>query len=151
LTLRNTVDEQKYIFGSLFLLANRLQVKGDQMLGEDGMTLRQWFLTVMILQFKDRPPTLGEVANLMGTSHQNVKQLAKKLEEKNFLIFTKDEQDGRILRLQLTEHSQNYWNEREADGDRFIEKLFQYVSDDEIKTMVSGFNKMFEAIERWEE
>jgi MarR family transcriptional regulator, transcriptional regulator for hemolysin len=149
--MRATQDEQKYLFGSLFLLANKLQVKGDQMLGDDGMTLRQWFLTVMILQFKEQAPTLGEVANLMGTSHQNVKQLAKKLEEKQFLTFKKDAQDGRILRLQLTELSREYWSHREGDGDRFIEKLFQNVSDEEIRTTVSTFNKLFEALESWEE
>ncbi|MFN7252476.1 MAG: MarR family winged helix-turn-helix transcriptional regulator [Anaerobacillus sp.] len=149
--MRETNDEQKYIFGSLFLLANKLQVKGDQMLGDDGMTLRQWFLTVMILQFKEQSPTLGEVANLMGTSHQNVKQLAKKLEEKQFLTFTKDAQDGRIVRLQLTELSRDYWSRREGDGDRFIEKLFLNVSDEEIRTTISTFNKLFEALESWEE
>lgn len=149
--VRETIDEQKYIFGALFILANKLQVKGDQMLEDDGMTLRQWFLTVMILQFKDRPPTLTEVANLMGTSHQNVKQIAKKLEEKNFLTFIKDEKDGRILRLQLTELSRNYWNKREQDGDHFIEKLFEHVTDEEIKTIVAVFNKLFQSLENWQE
>jgi MarR family transcriptional regulator, transcriptional regulator for hemolysin len=88
-------EQQQYVLGSLFLLANKLQIKGDKFLSEDNITLRQWLLTVMILQFKDQHPTLGEVAKLMGTSHQNVKQLANKLKERGFLEIEKDKEDAR--------------------------------------------------------
>lgn len=54
----NNRNEEKFIFGGLFLLTNKLQVRGDQLFEEDGITLRQWFLTVMILQFRDKSPTL---------------------------------------------------------------------------------------------
>lgn len=145
----NNRDEKKFVFGSLFLLANKLQVKGDKLFEEDGMTLRQWFLTVMILQFKDRSPTLGEVSLLMGTSHQNTKQIAKKLAEKEFLKFVKDDDDGRITRLQLTEKSHDYWARREGDGDIFIDKLFKDLTDGEVKTMISGMTKLLQTLENW--
>ncbi|UTW70231.1 hypothetical protein KHA80_06350 [Anaerobacillus sp. HL2] len=57
------MEQQQFIFGSLFLLANKLQIKGDKFLADDNITLRQWLLNVMIIQFKDQHPTLGEVAN----------------------------------------------------------------------------------------
>ncbi|OIJ14203.1 hypothetical protein BKP37_08960 [Anaerobacillus alkalilacustris] len=147
----NSLDREKFIFGSLFLLTNKLQVKGDQLFEEDGMTLRQWFLTVMILQFQDGTPTLGEVSALMGTSHQNTKQLAKKLEEKNFLRFIKDQRDGRILRLMLTEQSHQYWKLRENEGDIFLNKLFCDLTNEELKMMVSGITKMLGTIETWDD
>jgi len=78
------LDKQKYLFANFFLLANKLQVIGDFHLANDGITTKQWFLILIISQFKEKPPMITDVANLMGTSRQNVKQLALKLEEKDW-------------------------------------------------------------------
>ncbi|MDF2547649.1 MAG: transcriptional regulator [Anaerosolibacter sp.] len=143
-----SLDQQRYIFGSLFLLANKLQVIGDQYLGKDDMTTKQWFLTVMISQFRDNPPTLSEVAELMGSSRQNVKQLALKLEEKEFLRIEKDEQDARALRLKLTEKSQVFWAKRENQDNQFIIELFSSFNEEEINTMANCIGKLVEKIEK---
>lgn len=142
------LDKQKYIFGSLFLLANKLQVVGDQYLGEEGMTTKQWFLTAMISQFYDAPPTLSEMAELMGSSRQNVKQLALKLQEKDFLTIKKDEKDARIIRLKLTEKSQIFWEKREKQDDEFIQDLFKNCNNEEINTVCNVFNKLFENLSK---
>lgn len=144
------IDKKKYIFGSLFLLANKLQVLGDKYLGRDGITTKQWFLTVMISQFSDDPPTLSEVAELMGSSRQNVKQLALKLEEKGFLTIRKDEKDARAIRLKLTEKCQAFWEKRERQDDRYIEDLFIGFSEEESDIIYKGFGKLFEKIEKLE-
>lgn len=141
------VDKQKYIFGSIFLLANKLQVIGDQYLGRDGITTKQWFLSAMISQFRDNPPTLSEVAELMGSSRQNVKQLALKLEEKEFLKIDKDEQDARAVRLKLTDKCVDFWEKREKQDDEFIEDLFKDFNEEELDTICKGFNKLFEKVE----
>jgi DNA-binding MarR family transcriptional regulator len=144
----DAIDKQKYIFGSLFLIANKLQALGDKYLGRDGMTAKQWFLTVMISQFRDNPPTLSEVAELMGSSRQNVKQLALKLEEKGFLTIQKDEQDARALRLKLTEKSKTFWEKREKQDDQFIKDLFMGFSEKEVDIIYKGFGRLFEKIEK---
>lgn len=144
----DNLDKQKFIFGGLFLLANKLQVIGDKHIADEDMTLKQWFLTVMISQFQDVNPTLSEVAEFMGTSRQNVKQLALKLQEKNFLNIEKDEQDGRILRLKLTEKNKSFWEKREEKDNQFIIELFKDLSEDEIDKIYSGFNKLFERVEK---
>jgi len=146
----NFIDKQKYIFGSIFLIANRLQVVGDQYLGKDDMTMKQWFLNVMIAQFGDTPPTLSEVAELMGSSRQNVKQLALKLEEKGFLIIRKDEQDARALRLELTDKSKVFWDKRQNKDNEYIEELFREFSPEEIDAVCKGFEKLFKRIESLE-
>lgn len=148
---RDILDKQKYIFGSLFLLANKLQVIGDQFLAKDGMTIKQWFLTVMISQFPGGSPTLGEVAQLMGSSHQNVKQLAIKLHEKGFLEIEKDSQDGRAIRLKLTEKSYLYWQNRDLEGINFVKELFKDLTEEELKTTYNSFKKIFERIEKWDQ
>ncbi len=144
----DTIDKQKYIFGSIFLIANRLQVIGDHYLGKDDMTTKQWFLSIMISQFGDNPPTLSEVAELMGSSRQNVKQLALKLAEKGFLTIQKDEQDARALRLKLTERSKIFWAKRQKQDDEYVENLFKDFSAEEIDVVFKGFGKLFEKIEK---
>jgi MarR family transcriptional regulator, transcriptional regulator for hemolysin len=141
------LEKQKYIFGSMFLLANKLQVVGDQYMDRDGMTTKQWFLTAMISQFGENSPTLSEVADIMGTSRQNVKQLALKLEEKEFLKIEKDEQDARALRLKLTEKSKDFWEKREDKDSQFIKELFQDFTSEEIEVMSKGFNKLAKKID----
>jgi DNA-binding MarR family transcriptional regulator len=142
------LEKQKYIFGSLFLAANKLQAVCDKHLGEDGMTTKQWFLTVVLSQFKDNPPTLSEVAEVIGSSRQNVKQLALKLEEKDFLRIEKDEEDARATRLRLTDKSQEYWDKRQDQDEDFIRELFKDFSREEIQILGSSFKKLLDKMEK---
>jgi DNA-binding MarR family transcriptional regulator len=142
------LQKQKYIFGSIFLISNKLQVIGDQYMGVDGMTTKQWFLTAMISQFVDKPPTLSEVADMMGSSRQNVKQLALKLEEKGFLKIEKDEQDARALRLKLTDKSKEFWDRREEKDNEYISNLFEDFDQEEIDVISNGIKKLFEKVDK---
>lgn len=143
------LDRKKFIFGSLFLLANKLQAYGDQHLGPD-MTTKQWLLTVMISQFQDHAPTLSEVAELMGSSRQNVKQLALKLEEKEFLRMEKDAADARATRLRLTPKSEAFWEQRQEKDNGFVLNLFKDFSHEEIDVLFKGVQKLFKEIENLE-
>lgn len=140
-----SIDRQKYIFGTIFLIANKLQAIGDQFLGED-MTTKQWFLTVILSQAGDTPPTLSRVAELMGSSRQNVKQLALKLEEKEFVKIEKDEQDGRVLRLKLTDKSRAYWDKRQEKDNQFVAELFKDFTDEEIEIIYGGIRKLIKKV-----
>jgi MarR family transcriptional regulator, transcriptional regulator for hemolysin len=140
------LEKQKYIFGSIFIIANKLQVIGDQYMTRVGMTTKQWLLTAVISQFGESHPKLSDVADLIGSSRQNVKQLALKLEEKGFLNIEHDNQDARILRLKLTKKSHEFWEKREHADNQFIKDLFEDFSSEEIDMISKGFNKMFEKI-----
>ena len=136
-------DRQKQIFGGIFLIANKLQVIGDQYLIKDDITMKQWLLTVVISQFQSKPPTLSEVSEIIGSSRQNVKQLALKLEEKEFLSMEKDEEDARALRLKLTEKCEVFWEKRKEQDSDFIKNLFSGLSEKEIITVSKAFNSIF--------
>lgn len=142
------LDKQKFIFGSIFIMANKLQVLGDQYFADSDMTVKQWLLTVMILQFHGEPPTLSQVAEFMGSSRQNVKQIALKLEKKGFLNIEKDEQDARVLRLKITEKSYSFWEKREDRDEQYVLELFKDLSPEEIQAMHSGMEKLFKKIEK---
>lgn len=140
----DTMTQKEFIFGSLFLLANRLQVLGDRW--DKEITMKQWFLIVMIAQFKDYPPTLTEVAEFMGSSRQNVKQLALKLEKKNFLHIEKDEKDSRALRLILTEACHSFFAERRPMEEAFLEALYKDLTEEEMKGLYRGLYQLGENI-----
>ncbi|TCK92837.1 DNA-binding MarR family transcriptional regulator [Natranaerovirga hydrolytica] len=142
MTTEEILEKQKFIFGSLFFAANKLQTLGDSYVSKREMTMMQWLLTVAIIQF-DNAPTLGEAANFLSSSHQNVKQIALKLEKKGFLKFEKDEKDKRILRLILTEKSNVFWNKYEDKDNEFIKELFKDFTEDEVNGMCNGMNKLF--------
>ncbi|HEX3047885.1 MAG TPA: MarR family transcriptional regulator [Bacillota bacterium] len=137
-------EKQRYIFGGLFILSNKLQVIGDRILEE--FTTKQWLLTVVIANCGDTPPTLREVSEAMGSSHQNVKQLALKLQEKGFLQIEKDERDSRALRLKLTEKCNSYWKRRQTEDEQFIKNLFNDLNADELNSMYEGINRLHQKV-----
>jgi MarR family transcriptional regulator for hemolysin len=138
---------QEVIFASLFLLSNKLQVAGDQYLSESGMTTKQWFLTAVIMQFGDNAPTLTEVAEFMGSSRQNVKQLALKLEKNDFLKLERDEHDTRAIRLKITDKSRSFWDKRQSQDQQFIREVFKYLSNEETEEVANSIKKILRGIE----
>ncbi len=119
------IDEKKFIFGTIFMAGNKLQTLMDRDLYDQGITSKQWFLVCVIEYLCGKNPTLNEVAKAMNSSHQNVKQVALKLQKKGFLKMEKDKNDGRILRLELTEKNFKFWNERQKHAENFLEDCFK--------------------------
>ncbi len=136
---------QKYIFGEMFLISNKLQTIGDEFIGE--ITTKQWFLIVVIGEFfKDNDPSLSEVAQKMGTSRQNVKQLALKLEKKGFIDINRDKSDSRILRLRITDSCKQFWVDRYSKDEEFIQFIFNGMEVEELFQLLTSLNKFYENI-----
>ncbi|MFH1853598.1 MAG: MarR family transcriptional regulator [Candidatus Neomarinimicrobiota bacterium] len=120
------------IFGSVFLLAQRWQYLGDQFLAADGLTTKQWMLLAVLEKLFDAPPTMTEAATAFGTSRQNVKQIALKLEQRGFLKLAPDHADRRILRLVVTEQSRQYWTGRVDQDQAYMSSLFLELEDEDL-------------------
>ena len=90
----------------------------------------------------DKPPTIKEVAKEMGSSHQNVKQVALKLEQKGLLSLQKDKRDARVTRLKLTENSYDFWEKVRAEGITFTQALFHNIDKDELEIARRVMQKM---------
>ncbi|NTV77747.1 MAG: MarR family transcriptional regulator [Clostridiales bacterium] len=138
---------QALIFGSLFMLANKLQVVSDQYLEKDGITTKQWLLLAAISFFKETAPTLSEVSQMIGSSRQNTKQLALKLEKNGFLKILRDEQDTRAYRLTLTAKCDEYWKSRENQDQEYISDLFGLLSFEETAVLAGCIPKLLKKIE----
>lgn len=140
------IEKQNYIFGRLFLLANKLQVLGDHTL--DGMTVRQWLLTIAVAHFKESSPTLNEVTGLMGTSHQNVKQLAVKLQEKGYLKIEKDIKDQRAICFILTDKCYQFWERRQEEIHQLLNRIFEDLKDMEVDLLYDSLNRLYESVSK---
>lgn len=88
------------LFGLLFMSNNRLQALGDAFYEE--ITTKQWFVLAMLDVFGQQAPTIGQLAEQMGSSHQNVKQLVDKLVRKGYLTLQRDIADRRKMRVYPT-------------------------------------------------
>ena len=121
-------QDQKELFGMIFMLAQRWQYIGDRELKDSGVTTKQWFLLVTLHALFDTPPNLNELALAMGSSRQNVKQLALNLEKQGFVEIYQDRADRRVQRFKLTAKNRRFWDARAESDERFMTSLFGQLS-----------------------
>ena len=122
----------RYVFGYIFLLSNRLQTLMDASLVPRNLTTRQWLMLAVIDEFFDAPPTLTQTAQAMGTSHQNARRMAGKLEESGYLLVEKDTVDSRTLRLVLTEKTREMIAPRHQEDQVIFRNLLEGCSDEDL-------------------
>ena len=121
----DSMKDQKFVFGSVLIIANRMDTLLERELKEYDVTAKQWLLTAVLANSFDKPPTIKEVAREMGSSHQNVKQVALKLEQKGLLVFEKDKKDARVTRLKLTDQIYDFLQSTQSKVTNFTQALFR--------------------------
>ena len=104
-------------FRLIIVLAQELRTLMDQRLRQDGLTTQQAALITVVDMAG--APSLSEAATFLGSTHQNVKQIAASLERKGFLRIVLDEHDGRVRRLETTAKSRRTWKRR-SDADQRV-------------------------------
>jgi DNA-binding MarR family transcriptional regulator len=139
---KNSMPDQKFIFGGIQVVANQMDTMLERELKEHNLTTKQWLLTVVVANTFDHDPTIKEVAKGMGSSHQNVKQVALKLEQKGFVVMTKDPHDARITRIKLTDAVASFGKASQEKSVLFTEKLFKGLSAEEMAMTRSTLEKL---------
>lgn len=140
----NRESEAGKAFGHLFSLAQRWQTLGDSFLGQWDLTTKQWLLLATIETLHGGSCSLGEAAAAYGSSHQNVKRIARNLERSGFLEFSRDPDDHRVLRLTVTEKNEEFWRQHNPDAQKQINLLFQTLTDPEVRE----FSRLTEKLNR---
>ena len=128
-------------FALLIDLGTKLQVLVDRHLAPSGFTTRQWFLCI-VLEQAGRCLGLQEAALRMGTSRQNAKQLALKLERKGYLRIERDPEDARALRLSLTEACRSFWARRKNRDREILETLFRGLPASDLDTLHRALKRL---------
>lgn len=142
----NEYTDKRFIaFAKITLLANKLQAVMS--IGMKDITPRQWLIMIMIGTFKE-PPTLKELSNRCGITHQSTKQLLDRLIDKSYVSIVPDEKDKRFMRIKLLEQAEKWSREYATRNAEFVYGLFGDLSEEELdvycKVQDKLLNKLLE-------
>jgi DNA-binding MarR family transcriptional regulator len=129
------LDMERYILVALFLVQQRWGYIINKELASDQITTKQWLMMIILANAFQSPPSMQEVADAMSTTHQNVKQLATRLEARGFINIERDPHNKRILRLKVTEECSQFWEKRTPEDIKSITSLFQGLEDGDVKSL----------------
>ena len=145
----DSMNDNEFVFASVLIVSNRMDTLLERELKEYDVTAKQWFMTIVIGSAFESAPTIKEVASVMGSSHQNVKQVALKLEQKDLLVMEKDKLDRRVLRLKLTDKSYKFLELIKQKATTFTQALFEEIDQEHmektrtvLERMINNLNKM---------
>lgn len=137
------MDKRYIIFVNIFMLSNRLQTIMDSKL--IGITTKQWLVIRMIDLFEEAP-TLKQLAEVSDSSHQNIKQIVLKLEEKGFVTIKRDEKDKRVMRIRKTQKCKEFDESNEPYAAEFIDSMFSDLTKEEIIILNKVQQKVYDRL-----
>ena len=139
------IESSYFLIGLLSAFDNRFQAMADSMMKE--ISWKQFFAIICINMYNGKP-TVKELAEIMGSSHQNVKQILLKLEKKGFVSITADETDKRKQRIELTEYCREFCERNDETSMNIMKTMFSGISEEQlqatIKTIIQIENNLKE-------
>lgn len=130
---------QAFMIGLLSAFDNRFQACADRFFRE--ITWKQFFAIICINICKENP-TIMELSEVMGSSHQNVKQILLKLVRKGFVMMLPDEKDKRKQRIALTKECMEFCERNDKQSKEIICKLFDGIDEEQLLTAIQTIMKM---------
>lgn len=127
------INSSYFLMGLLNAFENRFQAVADSAMKE--ISWKQFFAVICINLCKDKP-TVKELAEIMGSSHQNVKQILLKLEKKGFVHITVDESDKRKQRIELTDYCREFCAKNDEMTVNIMRKMFEGVSEEQLQVTI---------------
>ena len=127
------IEMSYFLLGLLSAFENRFQAVADNAIKE--ISWKQFFAVICINLCKEKP-TVKELAEIMGSSHQNVKQILLKLEKKGFVHITVDEKHKRKQRIELTDYCREFWAKNDEMTTMAIGKMFEGVSTEQLQVTI---------------
>jgi len=134
------LSEEEMIYGLLFAVSNKLQASADRVLPD--ITSRQHFLLIVLSLFKDKHPSLKEVAEVIGSSYQNVKKLADSLEKKGFIELRQDKLDKRKCNLLVTDKVLSLTKVIDEEAENFMQDLYKGISKNDLRHVIAVLTQM---------
>lgn len=138
------LDKQSYLFGALFVLANKLQKLGDEF--DERVTLKQWGVLRAIAEYEEEGATINMVAAFTSSSGQNVKKMATILEKKGYITITTDQRDARYVRMYLTHAAKELFADRNQREIEFFKALYKDMDEETLDGLYQGMRKWHENI-----
>lgn len=133
------------LFRVVLILATHLRTRMDQRLAEIDLTTQQAAVLTFV-SGSDQPPTLGETARALGTSHQNARQVVGALERKGMVEVHPDPVDGRTRRLATTGRVAEAFTDRDLADHREVAQWFSALSEEEQRQGVGMLTRVLEQL-----
>lgn len=133
-----------FLLGVLSAFDNRYQAKADSFF--EDISWKQFFVIICINLCKN-PPTIKELAEITGSSHQNVKQILIKLEKKGYIQTLSDETDKRKQRIVLTEKTRTFCESHDEESEKIVHGIFAGIDPQEIAITIKTILQMEKNLE----
>ena len=133
------MDQRLIAYVNIFICANRLQAIMDS--GFEDITAKQWLAITMIDAFPE-PPTLKQISELSGVTHQSMRQIVDRLVDKGFLEVVPDKKDKRAIRLVKTEAANHIRTKKSDQNIQFVYKLFDCLTEEEQRIYCTALEKL---------
>lgn len=143
--MQENIDNKQYIFANIFILANRLQTACEKI--QKDITMKQWLMLALISK-TDSKQNLSNIGKIMGCSRQNIKKLARPLQEKGYIEFVKG--DNNSLNIITTDKFDQYSKSMANRHSKSLELLFDEFSNEDLANLAKYFDKFFLTIENVE-
>ncbi len=133
---------QAFLLGLLSAFDNRYQAAADAFFKE--ITWKQFFAIICINLCKEAP-TINELSDVMGSSHQNVKQILLRLEKKGFVSTIVDKKDKRKQRIIVTDAARTFLEENDNNGHQsqyIIGRIFEGIDEKSLMGTIQTIMKM---------
>ena len=133
---------QAFLLGLLSAFDNRYQAAADAFFKE--ITWKQFFAIICINLCKEAP-TINELSDVMGSSHQNVKQILLRLEKKGFVSTIVDKKDKRKQRIIVTDAARTFLEENDNNGRQsqyIIGRIFEGIDEKSLMGTIQTIMKM---------
>ena len=127
------IESSYFLLGLLSAFDNRFQAMADKTMKE--ISWKQFF-AIICINLCNENPTIKELAEIMGSSHQNVKQILLKLEKKGFVKIAIDETDRRKQRVELTDFCMEYCKKNDDVSRQTMKKLFEGISEEQLQVTI---------------
>ena len=128
-----------FLIGLLSAFENRFQAVADSFFEE--ITWKQFFAIICINLCRESP-TINELSEVMGSSHQNVKQILLKLEKKGFVEMIVDEKNRRKQRIVTTKKCEDFCQRNDQGSKIQMNKIFEGISQEQLVTTIQTISQM---------
>jgi DNA-binding MarR family transcriptional regulator len=155
--MAENVEEMLFLMeqvsGTLFSLANKTQVKGDEYIG--ALTSRQLMAMIAIAHLPENKTSLKNIARKLGTTKQNIKQIITILKKKGYVVTVPGQQDRRAVNVKITKNGKQIAMECGEKGTIFLLDLFHDFTKEELEALWRLLKRMYsfdgEAMDGFEE
>lgn len=133
------IEESYFLIGLLSAFDNRFQAVADKMMQE--VSWKQFFAIICTNMCREEP-TIRELAEIMGSSHQNVKQILLKLEKKGFVSISVDAHDKRKQRVGLTQKCKEFCEANDEISMQAITTMFEGIKREQLQITIQTIMQM---------